>query len=269
MTGGRNIIRKFNQPMNMKALKTAILAGSLLLAVVDIPACGSAAAGDPVKGFAVVELFTSEGCSSCPPADQLMARIQQDSKGQPVYILAFHVDYWNRLGWKDVFSDASYTQRQNQYAAWLRLQSVYTPQVVVNGSKEFVGSQEATLRTAISNGLQEASPAQLTLGDITLDNGKVALRYQAKNAGHHTSLLIAIVQRSATSQVKAGENTGRTLSHVQIVRQLQTVKVDANSNGAGFLPLPAGVNTSDEEIIAFLQDDNNGHIIAATRSPLP
>jgi hypothetical protein len=254
--------------MNMKALKIAILAGSLLFAVVDISACGSAGAGDPAKGFAVVELFTSEGCSSCPPADQLMARIQQESNGQPIYILAFHVDYWNRMGWTDQFSDAAYSQRQNQYAAWLRLQSVYTPQVVVNGSKEFVGSQEPSIRKAISNGLQEVSAAQLTLSDIRLDKGKVTWRYHAGNAGHNTSLLVAIVQRSATSQVKAGENSGRTLSHVQIVRQLQTAKVNAGGSGAGSLPLPAGIGAPDEEIIAFLQDNDNGHIIAATRSEL-
>jgi hypothetical protein len=252
----------------MKAIILLILAGSLLLAV-DLSACSGAGGSQPLKGFAVVELFTSEGCSSCPPADQLMARIQQDSKGQPIYILAFHVDYWNRMGWKDVFSDGAYTQRQNQYAAWLRLESVYTPQVVVNGSKEFVGSQESPIRKAISNGLQEVSPAQLTLDDVRLDKGNVTWRYQARNAGHHTSLLVAIVQRSATSQVKAGENSGRTLSHVQIVRQLQTMKVDANGSGTGDLPLPAGVGASDEEIIAFLQDNDNGHIIAATRSPLP
>ena len=262
--------------MNMKVLKIATLAGCLLFAVIDISACTDAGASggdpvkgsDPVKGFAVVELFTSEGCSSCPPADQLMARMQQDCKGQPVYILTFHVDYWNRLGWKDIFSDAAYSRRQNQYAAWLGLQSVYTPQVVVNGSKEFVGSQESAIRKAISDGLQEVSPAQLTLADVRQDKGKVAWRCQARNAGHNTSLLVAIVQRSATSQVKAGENSGRTLSHVQIVRQLQTVKVDANGAGAGYLPLPAGVNTADVEIIAFLQDNDNGHIIAATRSSL-
>jgi hypothetical protein len=173
------------------------------------------------------------------------------------------------MGWKDVFSDAAYTQRQNQYAAWLSLQSIYTPQVVVNGSKEFIGSLEPPIRKAISDGLQDVPTAQLTLDDVRLDNGKVTWRYQATNAGHHTSLLVAIVQRSATSEVKAGENSGRTLSHVQIVRQLQSVKVNATGSGVGYLPLPAGVATSDEEIIAFLQDNHNGHIIAATRSALP
>src|ERR1700744_6104626 len=100
---------------------------------------------DAGKGFAVIELFTSEGCSSCPPADALVARVQKESNDKPVYILAFHVDYWNRLGWKDVFSSAEYSERQNQYARWLKLSSVYTPQIVVNGRTEFVGSEEANL----------------------------------------------------------------------------------------------------------------------------
>src|SRR5476651_2422634 len=98
--------------------------------------------------FAVVELFTSEGCSSCPPADEAIAKLQKESNGKPVYILAFHVDYWNRLGWKDVFSNADYSERQNEYAKYLRLESVYTPQVVVNGKKEFVGSEESTLQSS-------------------------------------------------------------------------------------------------------------------------
>src|ERR1700761_8258700 len=107
------------------------------------------------KGFAVIELFTSEGCSSCPPADALVARVQKESNGKPVYILAFHVDYWNRLGWKDVFSSAEYSERQSEYAKYLKLESVYTPQVIVNGKKEFVGSEESTLQNSVSAALQK------------------------------------------------------------------------------------------------------------------
>jgi hypothetical protein len=225
--------------------------------------------GDFAKGFAVVELFTSEGCSSCPPADQLVARIQQEDKDQPVYILAFHVDYWDRSGWKDVFSDASYTRRQNQYAGWLKLESIYTPQVVVNGRKEFVGSQEATLRNTINEDLQDSSPAMLTLSNVRLDKRKVDWQYQAQYTGNNISLILAIVQRSATTTVKAGENSGRTLSHVQIVRQLHTTELHNGGSGSGSLVLPAGIDTRDEEIIAFLQKNDNGQIIAATRSALP
>lgn len=222
----------------------------------------------PAKGFAVIELFTSEGCSSCPPADELIARIQNEDKDQPVYILAYHVDYWNRLGWTDTFSSAFYSRRQSQYVSWLNLQSAYTPQVVVNGKKEFVGSEEATLRSSIKADLQAPSPALLTLSNVKTEKGQVSLQYNTQRAGKNTSLLLAIVQRSASTKVGAGENSGRTLSHVQIVRNLQVLAVGSNNSGDGQISLPAGVNAQDAEVIAFLQNTDTGEIIAATRSAL-
>jgi hypothetical protein len=223
----------------------------------------------PSKGFAVVELFTSEGCSSCPPADQLVARIQQEDKDQPVYILAFHVDYWDRQGWKDAFSDTRYTQRQNRYASWLNLQSIYTPQIVVNGRQEFVGSQENTLRSAIHSGLEQTPGALLTLSEVGLDQGKVRWRYEVKNAVANSSLIVALVQRSATTDVKAGENSGRTLSHVQIVRNFSSTAIGTGANGNGSLSLPQGLATGDEELIAFVQYDDNGQIVAAVSASIP
>jgi len=234
----------------------------ILLGVSLAASAGAAFALSPV----VVELFTSQGCSSCVKSGELVAALDQRPR---VLTLTFPVSYWDYLGWRDTLAKPEFDDRQRAYMHTLALRDVYTPQVVVNGSKEFVGSQEPSIRKAISNGLQEVSTAQLTLSDVRLDKGKVAWRYQARNAGHNTSLLVAVVQRSAMSQVKAGENSGRTLSHVQIVRQLQTAKVDATGSGAGSLSLPSDVATSDEEIIAFLQDNATGHIVAATRSALP
>ncbi len=247
-------------------IKIVVLAGSLTAAALG----GGAFIGNlaPAKGFAVIELFTSEGCSSCPPADELIARIQNEDKDQPVYILAYHVDYWDRLGWKDAYSDAFYSRRQNQYASWLRLQSVYTPQIVVNGKKEFVGSEEATLRSSIKADLQEPSQAVLTLTSVKANQGQVSWQYRTQGAGKNTSLLLAIVQRSASTKVGAGENSGRTLSHVQIVRNFQVLGIGSNNSGDGHLSLPAGVSVQDAEIIAFLQNTDNGEIIAATRSAL-
>jgi hypothetical protein len=219
-------------------------------------------------GFAVIELFTSEGCSSCPAADELVARIQQESKDQPVYILAYHVDYWDRLGWKDAFSSGSYSRRQSQYASWLNLKSIYTPQVVVNGGKEFVGSDESTLRNAIKADLQGTPSARVTLSDVKANQGHVSWKYHTQGAGNNTSLLLAIVQRAASTKVQAGENSGRTLSHVQIVRNFQVLKVGSNNSGDGDISLPSGVTPQDTEIIAFLQNDENGRIVAATRSAL-
>ncbi|HUB59829.1 MAG TPA: DUF1223 domain-containing protein [Puia sp.] len=253
-------------------LRIALLSGGFIIAFLAARAflhsAPSSVLTGPAKGFAVVELFTSEGCSSCPPADQLVARIQREDQDQPVYILAFHVDYWDRLGWKDGFSDSRYTQRQRRYATWLNLGSIYTPQIVVNGRKEFVGSQEGTLRSAIHSGLEQTPSARLTLGDIRLDQGNIHYHYDVKNAAANSSLIVALVQRSASTDVKAGENSGRTLSHVQIVRNLSVTEVGTGANGSGALPLPQGL-AGGGELIAFVQHDDNGQIVAATRAAIP
>ncbi|HWB91573.1 MAG TPA: DUF1223 domain-containing protein [Puia sp.] len=217
------------------------------------------------NGFAVVELFTSEGCSSCPPADALVARVQQEDKDLPVYILAFHVDYWDRLGWKDVYSDAAYTDRQKRYANWLKLSTIYTPEIVVNGRNEFVGSNEAALRDAIGNSLKEAAGSRVNLTQARLTGGRLQWRAQAETKEGAVDLVVAVVEHHATSQVKAGENHGRTLSHVQIVRALQTARPDAKGDAEGNLRWPQALGAADAEIVAFLQDRDSGKILAATR----
>jgi hypothetical protein len=261
----------------MKALKTVFLAAALLgLGLAGKAVLHTKRGGEPWRaglsgnGFAVVELFTSEGCSSCPPADELVARVQQEDKGLPVYILAFHVDYWDRLGWKDAFSDKAYSDRQRQYADWLRLSSIYTPQVVVNGRQEFVGSESDALHAAIQNGLQQQGDVQLMLSGLKLNNGKLDWQCQADGVGEHAhvSLLVALVERSAVTKVRAGENIGKTLSHVQVVRAYSTTSLDGNANSLGKLDWPEGVVPDQAEVIAFLQDQGDGKILAATRSQL-
>lgn len=219
------------------------------------------------KGFAVVELFTSEGCSSCPPADAVVAKLEKESADKPIYILSFHVDYWNRLGWKDVFSSAAYSNRQRQYAEWLNLSSVYTPQVVVNGSKEFVGSEEGTLRNTIKADLQKNSTAQISLGDVKVEGNKVNLQYKADGNIANSSLLIAVIEKAATNKIERGENEGRTLSHVQIVRGF--TNVSAKANGSADVNLPNGFDTRNYELIAFVQNTSTGAITGATKSTFP
>ena len=218
------------------------------------------------KGFAVVELFTSEGCSSCPPADELVGRIEKESNDKPVYILAFHVDYWNRLGWKDIFSNADYSKRQNQYARWLHLSSVYTPQVVVNGTKEFVGSEEGTLRNAIKSSLEKPAKNGLSLDALTIKNKEASLKYIVKGKNINTTLLIALVEKTATSKVLRGENAGHTLSHAQIVSKLQKIELNGQMSGSVTIPLPADFNTQNWEVIAFIQNNDTGEINAADKA---
>lgn len=220
---------------------------------------------ETVPGFAVVELFTSEGCSSCPSADALMARIQKENEGKSVYILAFHVDYWNRLGWKDVFSDPAFTKRQRQYASWLKLPSVYTPQAVVDGNTEFVGSQEASLRKAIAAGLGRKAVATIGLKNVKADKNQVVFDYHVDGLAGNSSFIVALVQKTAESKIRAGENAGRTLSHVQITRAVETIKLSEKTNGTGHINIPAGVGSDNLEVIVLLQNNQNGAISAANR----
>ncbi|AYL98071.1 DUF1223 domain-containing protein [Mucilaginibacter celer] len=218
------------------------------------------------KGFAVVELFTSEGCSSCPPADELVAKVEKEVDDKPVYILAYHVDYWDRLGWKDSFSDAAYTKRQNQYAGWLNLSQIYTPQIVVNGKTEFVGSQEGALRNAIKNGLQGSNVVKLKISAQRATSGAATIQYSVEGSTNNSgkAVLLALVQKQAVSKVKAGENGGRTLAHSQIVREIQNVPL--KNYGSTNIALPAGFDANGYEVIGFIQDNDNGGILAAAKS---
>ena len=213
------------------------------------------------KGFALVELYTSEGCSSCPPADKLMEKLQLENAGKPVYVVAFHVDYWDHQGWKDKFSTAQYTARQRQYSDWMNLESIYTPQVVVNGVSEYVGSNERSITKAIDASLNKGTENALTLKG-TVDSGKVKVEYDVTGPKENKTLFLALVQKKANSNVMAGENEGRQLSHVQIVRDLIPVDIKDKSTT---ISLPATLNQEGWELIGFVQNKGNGHISAAAR----
>lgn len=220
----------------------------------------------PAPGFAVVELFTSEGCSSCPPAEELMEKLQAETRNEPVYILEYHVDYWDRLGWKDVFSSAACSQRQKQYAQWLKLSSVYTPQAVVNGQKEFVGSESGTLHNAIKSALQHPADARLIINEVNISQKQISFTYQVKADAPNLVLVVAAVQKAATVNIKAGENNGRTLNHIQVVRQLQQIPLSNHTTGTVSLKLPADALNAPVEVIALLQNQGSGAILAAARA---
>ena len=215
-------------------------------------------------GFALIELFTSEGCSSCPPADKLIAKIAKEDEGKEVYILSYHVDYWNQLGWKDRFSDAAYSNRQRQYASWLHLNTVYTPQIVVNGKTEFIGSNEYALNTAIDKGLHDSLTAKLKIAANT-ENGKLKVHYETDDAARETNLVLALIQKSAKTVVRAGENDGLTLSHVQIVRKLTNESIK-EKNGDVIIDWQNDQEKNGWELIGFVQDRKSGRIISVAKS---
>jgi hypothetical protein len=219
------------------------------------------------KGFAVLELFTSEGCSSCPPADNLMAKIQQELQGKSVYLLAYHVDYWDRQGWKDIFSSADFSNRQTEYGNWLHVSPIYTPQVIVNGKAQFVGSDESAIRQAIAGQLATV-PATTLMMQTHQVGEKLVVQYQASKTGKGSRLLIAILQKAAQTKVVGGENAGHTLSHVQIVRKLQNEPVSTTGTGSITIALPGSFNVKDWEVLGLIQNQQNGEILAAAQAAI-
>ncbi|KQS36189.1 thioredoxin family protein [Pedobacter sp. Leaf194] len=218
------------------------------------------------EGFAVVELFTSEGCSSCPPADELIAKIHKEYTGRPVYILGYHVDYWDRLGWKDKFSNVSFSKRQHQYAHWLNLSSVYTPQIVVNGTREFIGSEESTLRSTLQEALSQPSGNQLELSLKQQTAKGITLTYHTVQQTKNENLVIAIVNPYAVNKIERGENQGRTLSHIQIVTYLETFNI--GNKVQGDINLLVDNSKKDQQIVAFLQNTLSGQISSASNIDL-
>lgn len=217
-------------------------------------------------GFAVLELFTSEGCSSCPPAEALLEQIDRSSVGRPVYVLAYHVDYWDRQGWKDAFSDHRFSTRQYLYSRLLPGQ-VYTPQLIINGVTEGIGSNVEFVNEGIHQAL--ATPANTVLQiNAKQVQRMAAIQYRIQGSLSGEKLLIAIVQKHAVSHVLRGENKGRILSHAAIVRDLQSFATDGRTNGTIMVQLPPDFNKKDWDIVSFLQNPATGRISAAGRAKI-
>lgn len=216
------------------------------------------------KGFALLELYTSEGCSSCPPADELLGKIQNEYRDKNVFVLAYHVDYWDKQGWKDIFSNADFTKRQYDYAQFMDKEPIYTPQVIINGKTDYIGSQETILRNGIKSALSR--PALTNLSLETAQNSNVlSVQYNVESTSKNSRLLLALVQKEAKSKVKRGENAHRVLSHYQIVRQLQTVNLNKGKKGTATISLPKNYNAQGFEVIGFVQDADSGVILGVKR----
>ena len=179
----------------------------------------------------MVELFTSEGCSSCPPADKLLAEL---ASRPDVLTLSFHVDYWDRLGWKDPYSSHEATERQNRYAMLLDLTSVYTPQIIVDGKWQAVGSDRADVERALALARRSHKEISVTLA---LDRGQAHVNMGAVDVAAGSILLIGFDRRHVTA-VKRGENGGRTLVHVDVVRGVDEIARVNSRAGEIDAPIP-------------------------------
>lgn len=211
-------------------------------------------------GFALIELFTSEGCSSCPAADEVLEEIQKKYSDKSVLVLGYHVDYWDKLGWKDIFSDGSFTQRQEYYSNIFHLNSVYTPQVVINGSKEFIGSNKTKLITSIEEQLKESSAVSIRLNVVQNTEGKIGVHYSAEGAdAKKDQAILVLIQKMAANEIKKGENKGRTLHHINIVRNIFYLPLKEKTTS---FTLPTGLWKEDVFVAGFIQDKRSGMIKA-------
>ncbi len=228
----------------------------------------------PARSAVLVELFTSEGCSSCPPADVLLARLYetQPVPGVEIIPLELHVDYWDRLGWKDPFSSAASTRRQQEYAKVFGPDRVYTPQMVVDGTAELVGSDAAGATGAIATA---NTAAHMVVGlSAERRGGTVRIAVDAPaapaGAGEAIAVVVAVVEDGLRSNVTRGENSGRTLVHVAVVRRLESIgALDRDPfSGEGQWPLASAWQPPNLRVVAFLQGVKTRRVYGSIQAPL-
>jgi hypothetical protein len=211
---------------------------------------------------AVLELFTSQGCSSCPPADDLLGKYTV-RVNENIFPLSFHVDYWNYLGWKDIYSMPAYSERQKKYASVLDLQSIYTPQLVINGNKECVGSNEATVANDVKEILKQPAAVRIS-GEATIRENSVAVACSVEGDFKNNVLNIALVEIKSSVPVKAGENNGATLNHYNVVRAWKVINTVSEKNNL-VVELPKDVSRANTKIILYTQNKETYKITGATQ----
>ncbi len=206
-----------------------------------------------VKHVAVLELFTSQGCSSCPSADRLL---DMYSNKENVIVLSFHVDYWNRLGWKDPYSSSEYTQRQYKYASSLN-SSVYTPQLVINGENEMVGSDAKRIDNTLKKAWLQDTNSDISIEKVRLDNGKATIDYAVVGNTGNFLLNIALVEKKTVTDIRSGENGGVTLSGTNVVRNFKTVSKSGDGKSTYVIDVPQGIDLKNMSVVMYLQESNN------------
>ena len=204
----------------------------------------------------VVELFTSQGCSSCPPADALIRELRKEPNVIPI---AYHVDYWDNSGWRDPFSSRNWTLRQMQYIHAFKLDTSYTPQIVVDGAREMIGSNAFAVRSAINEASKHGSVASVK---VSVDRGQASVETNAPRAG--LELIVVTTEDGVVTKIERGENRGLTLTNDAIARNFTrfTDVVQGASSRRVSTPMQRGT------VVAMLQDPMTLRILAAASAPI-
>ena len=242
------------------SIKTSI-ATSLILCALQPAYAEECSAKSGAATVPLLELYTSEGCSSCPPADKWMSGIRNDK----VTPLAFHVDYWDYIGWKDKFSKAEYSDRQRKIATFAGAGFVYTPQFVMNG-RDFKGWDNSRLNEKIESNQKLASRANLSLDAVAQANGEITLKASAQaikpSDAKTADVFVALYENKLVSQVKAGENSGRELKHDYVVREFfGAYKISNENEFSKNFTLKPEWKGRDAGAVIFVQNSQTGEII--------
>jgi hypothetical protein len=222
----------------------------------------------------LVELFTSEGCSSCPPADDLLKLVNgsQTNGGQLVVGISEHVTYWNSLGWSDPYSSPAYTERQNAYSERFHLEGPYTPQMVINGAEQIVGSDRGALLHAVEQ--EDAESPRLSLRIVSVNVAGNTLTVNLATSGdvpkQGADLMAVLADDSDRSNVLRGENSGRTLAHVAVARSITRVaRVKTAGELTVQIPIPTSFQANQgHHLILFAQTPGNGRVLGTDTKPL-
>ena len=250
------------------ALSTAFLSFSALSNVANCRTDFQAQSG--AKTVSVLELYTSEGCDSCPPTDKWFSTLSFKKDG--TVPLAFHVDYWDYIGWKDRFAKASFAERQRALVALQGSRTVYTPQVLFNGKDARGETSDARLGARVLDMPTKKPDANLTVrGQIANDEieARVSVDFATPMLGKDAALYIAISENNLTSRVTAGENRGATLRHDHVVRDLSgPITTAPAAELKRLIALPKDWKRQDLNLVAFVQNTRSGQILQAISVPL-
>ena len=213
---------------------------------------------------AVVELFTSQGCSSCPPADQVLTQIVawRDRHQLPVYCLSFHVDYWNYIGWEDPFSSEKYSAKQSQYNRKFNSRSNYTPQLVINGKDHFVGSDAQKLYQNIGLYGSVVAENQIEINSVDREPAKILLEYKIDGSLEDKRLRAVLVIEERTTKIKRGENINRTLTNSNIAISEAKKSID-QQNGRIQIIIPDLVHPDDKLTTILIIENEDLDIVGA------
>ncbi|WP_299336744.1 thioredoxin family protein [uncultured Psychroserpens sp.] len=239
----------------------------IVLTLFMIPLFFSSETIDTYPPVIVLELFTSQGCSSCPPADELLTQIQNRDSDTPVIAMSYHVDYWNYIGWKDPFSKEVFSNKQRLYSQKFNSSSIYTPQIVINGKAHFVGSNSREMDVKLKQHAKISAENKIEIANLDKNGNEVRFDYNVMGRISNKLLRTVLVVEERITKIPRGENRNRTLKNSNIV-VAEDISELQNSKGHQSIAIPNIVNDKDELKLIFVIQNSDLDIVGANQVKL-